>query len=94
MIMKATYYPFKIKTTILLLFICIFGIHNLNAQDTIFYPDERYFWEDSSATEECIKWFSPCPDHPEDIYRISLADLKRPVFLKEIIFPSTTETRV
>ncbi|MBO7227361.1 MAG: T9SS type A sorting domain-containing protein [Bacteroidales bacterium] len=86
--MKVNYYSFKIKTTILLLFICIFGIHNLKAQDTIFYPDEQYYWEDFIGVSQTshIHWWT---------LDMSLHDdFRRPVILKEIIFPSTTETRV
>ena len=103
--MKTHLLSYRTKKIAVVLFVSLFALWNthLNAQEIITFPNERYYWDrdtfkydtDSSGYywfHNRSYWYDP--NIEEGILHLTEKELSRPALLKEVIFPTTTETRV
>ena len=89
-----------IVKTILLLVGLLFNVDRMTAQDTIFYPDERYYWDYDSYNPDSlryyqIEWQGSCASHDTiGFLELTEKELMRAAILKPIVFPHHTEKYV
>ena len=94
--MKTHLFSYRTKKIAVVLFVSLFALWNthLNAQEIITFPNERYYWggDTSKYTPDSSHYYWHGTRNGSE--HITEKELRRPAFLKEIIFPATTETRV
>ena len=86
------------KRIVLVILLLSFNISNLKAQEMITFPDERYYWDRDTSKYDTDSsgffWFDTRNYSVNDNVYLTEKELRRPALLKEVIFPTTTETRV
>ena len=98
--MKTHLLSYRTKKIAVVLFVSLFALWNtyLNAQEIITFPDERYYWDRDTSkydTDSSVFfWFDTRNYSVNDNVYLTEKELRRPALLKEVIFPTTTETRV
>ena len=88
----------SMKRIVLVILLLSFNISNLKAQEMITFPDERYYWDRDTSKYDTDSsgffWFDTRNYSVNDNVYLTEKELRRPALLKEVIFPTTTETRV
>ena len=93
--MKTHLFSYRTKKIAVVLFVSLFALWNthLNAQDTIFCPNDKYYWNGEPCNGGYFS-HTAWDGSAEYYYNLTDKELTRPAILKEIVFPKGSETYI
>ena len=93
--MKTHLLSYRTKKIAVVLFVSLFALWNtqLKAQDTIFCPNDKYYWNGEPCNGGYFS-HTAWDGSAEYYYNLTDKELTRPAILKEIVFPKGSETYI
>ena len=93
--MKTHLFSYRTKKIAVVLFVSLFALWNthLKAQDTIFCPNDKYYWNGEPCNGGYLS-YTDWSGSSGNYYNLTDKELTRPAILKEIVFPKGSETYI